>query len=66
MKDINLSNFKMENVKYVIGMFLNIKDEMIYRIKSLYENIKDDAFKEEELPSDDIVDFNNNDDFIFS
>ena len=45
LKELNLNNFNTNNVTYMECMFYGCSEELIKKIKHQYNNIKDEAFK---------------------
>ena len=45
LTELNLNNFNIINVTYINGMFYDCSNELIMKIKTLYENINEEAFK---------------------
>ena len=44
LKELNLSNFKTNDVTYMGGMFYGCSDQFHNKIRSEYKNIKKEAF----------------------
>ena len=45
LKELNIKNFKMNNVTEMISMFYGCPDELKFKIKRKFKNIKEEAFK---------------------
>ena len=45
LKELNIKNFKMNNVTEMIAMFYGCPDELKFKIKRKFKNIKEEAFK---------------------
>ena len=45
LKELNLNNFNTNNVTYMGGMFSGCSNELINKIKTKYNNIKEEAFQ---------------------
>ena len=44
LKELNLNNFNTNNVTHMNGMFLGCSNDLIMKIKTQYNNIKEEAF----------------------
>ena len=45
LKELNIKNFKMNNATEMIAMFYGCPDELKFKIKRKFKNIKEEAFK---------------------
>ena len=53
LKEINISNFKVNNETYMGAMFYGCSDEIKNKIRKQIKNIKKEAFKEINDEDDD-------------
>ena len=45
LKELIFNNFNFKNVTYMRGMFSGCSNDLIMKVKSLYKNIKKEAFE---------------------